>query len=112
VTVVLVAIFWIVNLGLQQAMRPLTGNTPIAVASSTLLVAALFNPVRSRIQAVVDHRFHRARYDAERLVESFSTRLRHELDLDHLAHDLTRTTSAAVEPTTASIWLRVPGSDR
>jgi hypothetical protein len=112
VTVVLFGVFWAVNLGLQNVLNPVRLGGPLAVAASTLLVAALFNPVRTRVQAIADRRFHRAHYDAERLVSTFASRLRDELDLDRLASELTRTTAGAVEPTTASIWLRAPGPSR
>jgi hypothetical protein len=112
VTVVLFGVFWAVNLALQNALNPLRLGGPLAVAASTLLVAALFNPVRVRVQVIADRRFHRAHYDAERLVSTFASRLRDELDLDRLAGELTRTTASAVEPTTASIWLRTPGRSR
>jgi len=79
---------------------------PRVVAVSTLVVAALFNPVRTRVQSVVDRRFHRARYDAERTVASFAGRLRDELDLATLAADLRRTTVEAVAPATTAVWIR------
>ena len=82
---------------------------PRVVAASTLVVAALFNPVRVRVQSVVDRRFHRARYDAERTVAGFAGRLRDELDLPTLTGELRRTTNEAVEPTTTGVWLRATG---
>jgi len=79
---------------------------PRVVAASTLVVAALFNPVRIRVQTAVDRRFHRARYDAEQTVAGFAGRLRDELDLPTLTGELRRTTNEAVEPTTTGVWLR------
>ncbi len=124
VTVVPFSVVVVVNVGLQSMLHSLTGDGPLAmvasalhsvtphgpafVAATTLLVAALFNPLRQCVQSRVDRRFHRARYDAERLVVTFAGRLRDELDPDHLAAELTRTAAAAVEPTTMSIWLRTP----
>ena len=76
------------------------------MAASTLVVAALFNPVRIRVQSIVDRRFHRARYDAERTVAGFAGRLRDQLDLQTLTRELRRTTDEAVEPMTTAVWLR------
>ena len=98
----------VVNLALVSQVSPLVNNEGIAVAASTLLVAALFNPLRTRVQRAVDRRFHRARYDADRMVSEFAARLRDELDLPTLATDLASTTALAVEPTSAGLWLR-PG---
>ena len=109
VSVALLVVFGGVNLGLQSAIGGITRNDPLVVAASTLSVAALFNPVRSRVQSIVDRRFNRARYDAERTVERFAGRLRDELDLATLTGDLQRTTIAAVEPVTTGVWLRTGG---
>jgi hypothetical protein len=106
VTAVLFGVFLTANLALQGLLSAATRSDPLAVAGSTLLVAALFNPLRGRVQRVVDRRFNRARYDAEHTVERFAGRLRDELDLSTLAGELQRTTSAAVQPTTSAVWLR------
>lgn len=93
-------------IGLQLVLEPWTRDSTIAVAGSTLLAAALFRPVRSRVQAIVDRRFHRARYDAERTVEAFAGRLRDQLDLGALTGKLRRTAEAAIEPASTAVWLR------
>jgi hypothetical protein len=80
-------------------------RTPVAVAASTLAAAALFNPLRRRVQRAVDRRFNRARYDAEAVVTAFAERLRHTVDLAVLQDDLTAVASVAFEPAHLSVWL-------
>jgi hypothetical protein len=80
-------------------------TSPVAVAGATLAAAALFGPLRSRVQHRVDRRFNRARYSAERLVAAFAARLTEELDADAVTEDLARSVHAALEPAHLSIWL-------
>ena len=83
-------------------------SSPVAVAASTLAAAALFNPLRRRVQHLVDRRFNRARYDAEAIVAAFTLRLRDAVDLDTIRDDLLRAVDGAVQPAHASVWLRPP----
>jgi hypothetical protein len=76
------------------------------VAGSTLAVAALFNPLRRRIQTSVDRRFNRSHYDAVQVVDAFAARLRSDVGIDDLARDLLHTASAAMQPGSLSLWLR------
>jgi hypothetical protein len=75
------------------------------VAAATLVIAALFNPLRRRVQRAVDRRFNRSRYDAEAIVAAFTARLRHTVDLDTLRHDLVGVTQEAFQPAHISMWL-------
>ena len=88
------------------ATEVLRFSSPVAVAASTLVAAALFNPVRRRVQHAVDRRFNRARYDAERMVTAFAARLQDAVDTDAVRADLTGMVHTALEPTHVSVWLR------
>jgi hypothetical protein len=81
-------------------------HTPVAVAASTLAAAALFNPLRLRVQRVVDRRFNRARYDAEVTIAAFTARLRDAVDLETVQTELLEVVNRAVEPAHASVWIR------
>lgn len=117
VTAVLVAIFATIVLVLQAAISsavaaPGSALDPRVVAISTLAVAASFNPLRNRVQAAVDRRFHRQRYDSGRLVAGFGGRMRDQVDLSTVRRELRATTVEALEPATTGVWLRGRGERR
>ena len=93
----------------QELLAPVTGKGGVAVAASTLVVAGLFHPLRNKVQRRVDHRFNRARYDAERTVTAFGLRLREAVDLATVVFDLDATVYAAIAPDRIEVWLRTGG---
>jgi hypothetical protein len=105
-TALLGAVYAGVVLGLGQRFGGLERPTPSwLVATATLMVAALFQPARRRIQQAVDRRFDRRKYDAAKTIEAFSTRLREQIDLDTLSAELLTVVDHNMQPTTASLWL-------
>jgi hypothetical protein len=97
--------YTVVVLGLGQLLGR---ESPLVVAAATLAVAALFQPARRRIQAVMDRRFNRRRHDTTRIIEGFGTRLRHQVDLVTLTTDLLEVVDQTMQPTQTSLWLRPP----
>jgi hypothetical protein len=98
------------SVALLQQVIP--GQSPLVIVASTLLMAVLFAPLRSRIQAVIDRRFHRRRYDAQRILQAFSAAARDEVNLDRLRGELQAAVQQSLEPASVSLWLRERPSPR
>ena len=109
-TVLLVVIYFGGVAALQLVLRPLAGGeSQLAVVGSTLAIAAVFNPLRVRVQVFIDRRFYRKKYDARKTLETFSLTLREETDLDRLGVELVSVVHETIQPGHASLWLRPPG---
>jgi hypothetical protein len=105
-TAMLAAVYIGGVLVLEYAFRTLTGSgSQLSIVASTLLIAALFNPMRRRVQNFIDHLFYRRKYDAARTLETFSARLRAKTDLDDLSSELLLTVSETMQPSQVSLWL-------
>ncbi len=111
VSALLVGAYFGIVLGLQEVFSSFGGGSDLAIAVSTLAVAALFRPVRARVQRAVDRRFYRRRYDAQRTLEAFSARLRDEIDIAALHGELTAVVRRTLEPERVSLWLRPAVTD-
>jgi hypothetical protein len=105
-TGILAAVFAAVILGLQAVLVPITGGQTLPIAGSTLVVAALFQPLRHRVQAMVDHRFDRARIDGEQVVAALSERLRDEVELADVRNEVLVSIGQALHPDGVGVWLR------
>jgi hypothetical protein len=109
-TALLVGVYVGAALGLGALVRSVTGqeNNSLVIAASTLAVAALFGPARRRIQGFIDRRFYRRKYDAARTLETFSAKLREQVDLDSLSGELVGVVHDTMQPAHVSLWLRSP----
>jgi hypothetical protein len=108
-TATLVALYFGGVAATQTILRALTGQTDqpqLAVVVSTLVIAALFNPLRRRIQSFIDRRFYRSKYDARKTLEAFSARLREETNLESLNKELAGVIRETMQPAHVSLWLR------
>jgi hypothetical protein len=105
----LTAILALAYVGIVVALQnviPGADDSDLTIAGSTLAVAALFRPLRRRVQGFIDRRFYRHKYDTQRTLESFSSRLREDVDLDHLSRDLLGVVRDTMQPAHASLWLK------
>jgi hypothetical protein len=109
----LLAVAYLGLVVLLQGVIPGAGDSDLTIAASTLAVAAFFRPLRARVQDFIDRRFYRRKFDAQRTVESFSSRLREDVDLEHLSADLLRVVQDTMQPVHSSLWFRLPaGGER
>jgi hypothetical protein len=114
-TVLLAVVYFGLVVGLQALVRLFTGEalrSPIVIVASTLAIAALFQPLRHRVQAIIDRRFYRRKYDAARTLEEFSLTLRNEIELSQLSEQLLNVVQETMQPTQVSLWLRKSEHER
>jgi len=106
-TAMLAVVYFVDIVVFQEVLLALTGQTSqLAVVASTLVIAALFNPLRRRIQSFIDRRFYRRTYDAAKTLEAFGSRLREQTDLEKLCEDLAEVVDETMQPSHISLWLR------
>jgi hypothetical protein len=113
-TALLGFIYFVVIVAMRQIITPITGRneTPILIVITTLGIAALFNPLRKRVQEGIDRRFFRAKYDAEQTLLRFSASLRDEVDIDHLSIALIKEVEDTIQPERVDLWLKVPHNEQ
>jgi hypothetical protein len=106
-TATLLELYFVGIVVLQRLLVALTGQeSTLAVVASTLAIAALFNPLRRRVQGFVDRRFYRSKYDARKTLEAFSAKLRNETNIDALSSEVVEIVRETMQPAHASVWLR------
>ena len=110
-TAILALVYFGLVVGLQFLLRELTSqvaSSPLIIVGSTLAIAALFQPLRRRIQSAIDRRFYRRKYDAAKTLAHFSAILRDEVDLNQLSEQLVEVVEETMQPVHVSLWLRKP----
>jgi hypothetical protein len=110
-TVLLALVYFGLVIGLGSLVRLFTGQlsqSPVVIVASTLVIAALFHPLRRRLQVIIDRRFYRRKYDATRILAAFSVTLRNEVDLNQLREELVAVVQETMQPSHVSLWLRPP----
>jgi hypothetical protein len=105
-TATLAALYAGLVVALEALLQPVSGGSDLSIVLTTLVVAALFLPARRRVQRLVDRRFNRHTYDAQRTIDDFSARLREEVELDTLRYELLAVVAETMQPAHASLWLR------
>ena len=110
-TILLALVYFGLIIGLGSLVRLFTGQlsqSPVVIVASTLVIAALFQPLRHRLQVIIDRRFYRRKYDAARILAAFSVTLRNEVDLNQLREELVAVVQETMQPSHVSLWLRPP----